>query len=191
MIRAKVVRRLPLVATGVVCTLVGLSLNPTYAEAATITQTLPEFDFDGESPFPNTPQTIGTYSFSIPTGEQIVSAVISGTFGNSSFPNTAPVQVFLDGLNVATCSNSSEPCYFSQTPTAWSFTFNSSQFALLSDGIGVLTSIQTDQFVTRLGETTLTIETAPTTPIPTPALLPGLIGMGVAALRKRKAAVAE
>jgi hypothetical protein len=30
-----------------------------------------------------------------------------------------------------------------------------------------------------------------TTPIPTPALLPGLLGMGVAALRKRKAEVVE
>jgi len=29
------------------------------------------------------------------------------------------------------------------------------------------------------------------TPIPTPALLPGLIGMGIAAIRKRKAEPAE
>jgi hypothetical protein len=32
----------------------------------------------------------------------------------------------------------------------------------------------------------VSLRTVPTTPIPTPALLPGLIGMGVAALRKRK-----
>lgn len=34
-------------------------------------------------------------------------------------------------------------------------------------------------------------EVIPSTPIPTPALLPGLVGLGVAALRKRKAAGAQ
>jgi hypothetical protein len=189
MMTAKVLKNLPFAATAAACTLVGLTLNPIQVEAATISQTLPEFNFDGSSPFPNSPQTIGSYSFSIPTGEEIVSAVIRGTFGNRTVTNTAPVQVFLDGLNVATCL-ASEPCYSTQVPLLWSFTFAPSQFSLLADGSGLLTSIQNDEFFTRLGATTLTIETATvSTAVPTPALLPGLVGIGVAALRKRKAAV--
>ncbi len=189
MMTVKILKILPLAAIGIVGAFAGLALNSTHVEAATISQTVSQFNFFGSPPYPNPSQTVGTYSFSIPSGEQIASAVINGTFGNSAIPNTSGVEVFFNGLNVATCTPS-QPCYSNQSPTAWSFTFDPSQFSLFSTGSGVLTSVQTSDFTTRLGATTLTLETAPIA-IPTPALLPGLIGMGVAALRKRKAEAVE
>lgn len=42
-----------------------------------------------------------------------------------------------------------------------------------------------------IGSTGMRVVPTPPTPVPTPALLPGLVGMGIAALRKRKSAELE
>lgn len=47
-------------------------------------------------------------------------------------------------------------------------------------GIGIVDTSDT------LGDSTLTLSNSDFTPVPTPALLPGLIGMGVATVRRRK-----
>ena len=61
----------------------GAMASTTTAEAAVIVLTLPEFD----GPFADAPPfgtfTVGTFSFSIPSGEEVIAAAIDGTFGNS------------------------------------------------------------------------------------------------------------
>jgi hypothetical protein len=108
----------------------------------------------------------------MPGNEQIVSASLSGTFGNSIFSNSAAVDVYLDSLQVAKCLFQST-CRTSQSLTPWSYLFAPGDFSLFADGTADLTSIQTAEAITRLGPTTLTIETAPTSasvPGPLPAL---------------------
>jgi hypothetical protein len=175
-------------AAGLICLTGGLASLPNAAEASTITQILNEFSYEGASPYPSPIQTVGTYSFLIPVGEQIVAASLEGTFGNSIYPNSAAVDVFFDSLKVASCQRLAT-CYSNlMSRTDWLFTFDSSNFSLLTDGLGVLQANQTSETFTRLGQTTLTIQTAA---IPTPAVLPGLIGLGLGMLRKRKAEAAE
>lgn len=154
----------------------------TPANATIITDTLPEFNFDGGPVFPSAVQNMGTFSFVIPVGETIVSAALDGTFGNSVVGSSAPHRVFADGSLVATCLET-DPCFTSIVP--WSFNFLS--FTDLLDGSLTLTTIQDGDFVIREGEVTLTIETQAAA-VPEPGMLTllglGLAGLGIAMRRK-------
>ncbi len=143
-----------------------LGLSALNAEGATITSTLPEFSGTFHVPsetYPLPPVTVGTFTYSISPGQQIVYASISGTFGNSIIPNSSLVNVLADGRQVAQCSDKTAPCWTAQTPTPWSSTI--SNLSLLKDGSLVLTAVQNSEYVIRLGPTVLTIVTAE--PVPT------------------------
>jgi hypothetical protein len=60
-------------------------LAPLPVNAASFTIMLPEFSYDGNSPFPNASQLVGIFNYLIPGNEQIVSASLSGSFGYSIF----------------------------------------------------------------------------------------------------------
>jgi len=150
------------------------------AEAAIITSTIPEFNgssFSSDEPFPQPPVNIGIFSYTIPTGEEIVSAVISGTFGNSVVPNSSGLNLFVDSFQVASCARFDPLCYFGSIPTPWSFSFPASAFSFLTDNSMTLTATatQTSEFVIRLGETRLTIETAPIASVPEPTSVLALL----------------
>lgn len=140
-----------------------------------------EFNYDGEPPYPSPDQVVGNFNYLIPVGEFIVSATISGTFGNSVVANSAAVQLFIDGLQVAECIYR-DTCWSAQAPTPWSYNFAPAQFGLLSDGSAEMVSRQTNDFFTRLGRTTLTIETA--VPEPATSLLLG-VGLLTTGLLRR------
>lgn len=162
------------VAGSVITTLASVSS----AHAASISVTLPEYNGAGPfSSYPQPPVTVGTFSYSIPSAEEIVAASISGTFGNSTVSNSAAVQVSLQGQQVAECIYQAS-CWTGGTPEAWSYTFNSSQFGLLASGSAILTALQTNGNVIRLGETRLNIETRPI-PVPVPAVVPGVLLAGL------------
>jgi len=156
------------------------------AEAAIITSTVPEYNgpYPVTGPFPLAPVTVGTFSYTIPAGEDIVSATISGTFGNSVYPNSSGVDVYANSILVASCPQWPtflSPCNDASTPTSWSFTFPSSDFSALTSGSVDLTAVQTSQVEIRLGQTTLAL-----TATPEPGTL-SLVGplMGVLALGVR------
>lgn len=141
-----------------VCTLSFFAFS---AEATTITTTIPEFNgiyHAGGDPYPLPAVPVGTFSYTIPPGERVVSATLSGTFGNSSIPNSAAVQVLADGLQVAECLYQ-DTCWTSPSPTAWDFIIPSSDLTKLQDGSLVLTAVQTSEYTIRLGEAVLTITT--------------------------------
>ena len=124
---------------------------PMGARAAVITQTLPEFSGNGSG-------TVGSFVFTLPSGETIASARIEGTFGNSIVRNSSGVDLSLDFMAVASCVQFAS-CYFGSTPEPWVLDLLPADLALLADGTADFGFIQTSSGVVRLGQTTLTIET--------------------------------
>ena len=145
--------------------------------ATSLELTIPEFvgtpHFSG---FPLPAVTIGNFSYNLPQGEEIISATISGTFGNSQFQSSAGVNLYLDALLVGQCKFA-QPCWLNLSGLIeWSHTFSGSEFLLLEDEAAVLTAIQTSLATIGLGETILKIETEPVaiiTPIP-PTQVPSI-----------------
>ncbi len=145
-----------------------------------IESTLPEYS----SPFHDVgtysdDYLVGTFNYSIST--PIVSATISGQWGNSVVGNTAHNELWLDGIKIADTHDYSPDPYYNGG--VWSYTFNPSEFYLLADGSAEFHTIQTSEYWVRLGETKLRIEA-----VPAPgALLLGGIGIGcVSWLRRRR-----
>jgi hypothetical protein len=157
-----------------------LLLGAAGSASAQYTQTLPEYNGNGS----NGLVTVGTYT-GIPTSG-IFLAMISGTFGNSTVPNTAVENIYLDGILVASCASQTDPCWTSQTPTPWSFTFSPSNYGIFSDGQAVLQIDQTGCCFIREGNTTLAVN-AVATPEPASMILvaSGLVGVFGFARRKR------
>jgi hypothetical protein len=128
----------------------------------TITRVLPEFNgqlFDTSDSYPRPAAVVGTFDFASELNSGgVKSATVSGTFGNSAVPNTSGVNLYLDGALIAQAIPFTLP-YFSSSPVPWSYTLSDSELALLQDGKAQLTAVQTSQFVIRLGQTRLSIET--------------------------------
>lgn len=159
-------------------------LSVAQANAASINVTLPEYssvEHQSTDPFPFF-YDVGTFNFSIPVGEQIVSAMISGQWGNSAAGSTAHNTLFLDGVQVAdTLTTTPNPYYTYTVP--WSYSF--SDFSVLNDGSADFVAQMNSEYIIRLGETSLSIETAP---VPEPAsMLLGLLSLigGALGLKRR------
>ena len=135
--------------------------------AATLVATFPELQnppsFLDSAKFPQPPLTVGTVVFSVPAGERIVGATVSGFWGSSVIPDsTAGVDVLVDGILVARCVKHAPNCY-DPAPAArpWSYTFTDADLRKLSDGAATMTAVQTSDDTVRLGQSTLSIKTAP------------------------------
>ncbi len=142
-----------------------------HANADTITATLGEFSASSTGPFPGPSLTVGTFTFTIPTGQVITSATLSGTFGNSAVGTTASVSLFLDGQSVGQCGNLNNnplaPCNQPPGPDPFTFNIAPANFSVLADGSAVFTIQQLGVASIQLGQTTLTINTQ-SAPQPSP-----------------------
>lgn len=150
---------------------------------ATILNITPIGEFDGPSTngvYPQPSLTIGTFTYTIPAGDVITSASVSGFFGTTYSPSTALENLYVAGVKVASCSSESDPCWAdpSGVQTAWSYTFTPAQFAALQSGSAVYSVVQTGDYYVESGVTTLSINVSTT---PEPATV-ALLGGGLALL---------
>lgn len=153
------------------------------SQAGTITATLPSYDGNGVV---GAKETIGTFSFSVPAGQLVTGATISGFFGNTWASSTAAQEIYADGILVATCVYDADCWNNVDNPLPWSHTFTGSELGIFGDGSVKLEDLQTDCCVIRLGETTLVVTTAAAVPEPeTYALMLGGLAVLAWAARRR------
>lgn len=154
--------------------------------------------YDGVTTFPPSSISIGTFDFTIPTGEDVTGATISGTFGDVNIPVTALTNLFVDGgtIEVGECDIELDgvtypPCAagtLDGSLVPWSYTFSSTDLANLgadfSAGSLDFTAVQNSPFgAVVVGDATLDIQVTPE-----PASIFTLAGglLAFAALRRRK-----
>jgi hypothetical protein len=156
--------------------------------AGPITSTIGEFDGPVliNPTYPQASLPIGTFTYVLPASP-IVAASVSGFFGTVNSPSTALENLFVAGIQVASCASESADCWNdpSGVQNAWTYTFTPSQFSALQGGSAVYSVVQTGDFQVESGITTLSITVAPE-----PATV-GMIGGGLSLLlffrRKRRA----
>ena len=125
-------------------------------QAEEIVLTLPEYN----SPYHDSgtyydDYLVGIFTYDL-AGLPILSANISGQWGNSTYPNSAHNELWLDGIKFAdTHDYTPDPYYNTVT---WSYDFDPSEFSVLADGLAEFHTIQTSENIVRLGQTTLTIK---------------------------------
>jgi|HubBroStandDraft_6_1064221.scaffolds.fasta_scaffold405994_1 hypothetical protein len=120
----------------------------TQARAGTILVTLPTYydspnGYDFVSTFPPLGSTtIGTFTFTIPTGDLVPGITISGTFGNPDNGTTALSDYYLGyggnetAVKVASCDNILDNCYSNQNgPTPWTYTLTTGNLSTLASAI--------------------------------------------------------
>ena len=152
------------------------------AGALTIDLTLPEYSSPYHSSGTYYDQyLVGTFNYDL-MGEMIVSATIEGQWGNSVVSTTAHNLLFVDDLQVANTHDYSPDPYYNSF-VHWSYTFT--DFSELMDGVANFYTIQTSEYVVRLGETTLHIETAPV-PEPSTILLLGAGFLGLVGYNRKR-----
>ena len=129
----------------------------------------PSFDFN-PADYPLAPVSIGNFSFTIPTGLGVVGGSISGTFGNTDVsPDTAASDYFIDNgaIKVAACDDAltGAACDTSGTPTAWSYSFTSSDLSNLATELSAgsvdFTVVQNFAAAVATGTTTLDLQLSP------------------------------
>jgi hypothetical protein len=136
------------------------------ASAGTIISSIGEFDGPvlTNPTYPQPSLLIGTFTYA-PPAAAIISATVSGFFGTVFSPSTALENLFVAGIEVATCASEADDCWNdpSGVQTPWSYTFTPSQLAAIQSGSVPYTVVQTGDFQVESGVTTLTITTAPET----------------------------
>jgi len=96
-------------------------------------------------PLPAAPVVVGEFDFSLPSGNAVSGATISGDFGSNSLGSgTGAVELFVGNVEVANCDAACETAT-AANEMAWSFTFASTQLSAIGSSSLVLTAVQQEQ----------------------------------------------
>lgn len=143
--------------------------------------------YDFVSTFPPNPILIGAFTFTIPAGDYVTGATISGTFGDENVPVTALTELaVLNGtINVGECDSTSDPCAagaIDGSLVPWSHTFDGAELQNLAPDFAAgsldFTAVQNSFGAVIVGTPVLDIQVA-TMPEPsyTFAMAGGLLAM--------------
>jgi hypothetical protein len=158
--------------------------------------------YDGSSTFPPPSISIGAFHFTIPTGDSVTSATVSGTFGDVNIPVTGLADLFVLGgtIKVGGCDinpdSSYPPCATGTVDGSlvpWSYTFSNTDLSKLaadfSGGSIDFIAVQNSPFgAVVVGDPILDIQVASVQATPEPATIFTLAGglVVIAAFRRRK-----
>jgi hypothetical protein len=189
------VKKNKLVILGLSVASLAMALSaPAQADTATISGTIPTFNADGS--FFSDPQTapfnavtVGEYDFA--QAAVVTGAVFTGNFGSNLIGSaTAPAQLFIDGINVATC-DANCAAQTQSNDVAWSYTLTAADLVTLAGNAYwnsnriVMTALQTDQSQIVLDPTTVTLTA--TVPVPGAVWLFSSALLAVFGINRRKA----
>jgi len=137
--------------------------------------------------------TVGEFDFSLTGNQTISAATFTGDFGSNILgSSTAPVNLFIDGIAVATC-DANCAANTQSSDVAWSYTLTSADLTALStnanwlQGKAILTALQTDISQIALDPTSASLTA--TVPVPGAVWLFGSAVMGWLGFSRRKATV--
>ncbi len=160
-----------------------------------ITASFPEFNgatYDYGTTFPLSAVTVATETFTVPPGQQVSSAALTGIFGSTStyYGSTAEFDLLLNGVQVGSTYDVTPDPYNNVVP----FDFTIADLGLLSSlngGTATLSVVQESPYNIRLSATELTMQTSSST-VPEPSVLIsigsllGTFAIGFGLWRKRK-----
>ncbi|WP_347987781.1 hypothetical protein [Methylomonas sp. AM2-LC] len=119
--------------------------------------------------------TIGEYDLNLTSNQMISAGTFSGNFGSNIIgSSTAPVNLFIDGIAVATC-DATCAANSASNDVSWSYTLSTTDLTALASntdwtqGKVILTALQTDVSQIALDPTSFTLTRA--VPVPGAALL--------------------
>lgn len=163
-----------------------LAAGAALAQAGVVTSTLADFS-TGDDVWTEWPLSLNVGQFNFSNAGNILSATISGTFGNGFSNTTTEVFVYGDGIEVAYCSLWDDCSTNGETApvTAWSYTFTADQLAQLEDGALQLSISKEYLGYVNLGSLTLELVNDVPEPATTALLLTGLAGLGWARRTRR------
>jgi PEP-CTERM motif len=140
--------------------------------------------------------TIGTFSFTIPTGDYVTGGTISGTFGDQNIGVTALTDLFVNNGSIAVgaCDDFTAPCALGTSDGSlvpWSYTFNATDLSNLASDFSAgsldFTAVQNSFGSVIVGTPVLDFQVAP---VPEPASIltfgSSLLFLAFLVFRRRK-----
>lgn len=170
--------------------------TPAVARADSFVLTLPDHNGPFSSgPFPSASQVIGTFNFTPPPGQRVVSVVLSGSYGLPGGLMTAPGDLYVNGALSRVCRADTACTNGGTNGALLSFVITQNDsiaplgISKLGDGFVTLLFMQTGPGAVRLSNLRLDVTTGAVVPEPTTIALfgAGLLGALKASRRKRKA----